>query len=153
MKEKKVPLLVYKSYEKNYQSVLDFHWLPFIVAKEYINDGMTKKQLVNFKEIINLHWDQVAELLMCTERMLHLKKPDNVFNKSVSDRFVGLIRFYSHLYNLYGDRQKVNELMVSPIRDEELEIIPMGLVPHITGRSYLLEYVFHFSKLKNPGKI
>lgn len=71
-----------------------------------ITKGITKKQLVNFKERINLSYDEISYLLGITTRSIHLKKNDDYFKSSISEKLLALIQLFKYGFESFEDDKK-----------------------------------------------
>ena len=79
----------------SYESVLKMKKISFTKKIEIVKKGISKDQLASLKEIFDLEYSMLSKILGVTDRTLYLKKGEEVFNQSVSDRIMALAELYS----------------------------------------------------------
>ena len=95
----------------SYESILNIENVDFRLKIATVKKGITKDQLSKFKEVIDLDWMSIGRLLNIASRTLHLKKGNEKFAQSVSDRIMTVAEVYSAGYMVYEDRKKFNNWM------------------------------------------
>ncbi len=88
----------------SYESVLKMKKISFTKKIEIVKKGISKDQLASLKEIFDLEYSMLSKILGVTDRTLYLKKGEEVFNQSVSDRIMALAELYSYGYRLFKSR-------------------------------------------------
>lgn len=76
--------------------------------------GVSKKELENLKEKAELDYDNLARALSVTRATLINKKGKEKFNKTLSERIVGLADIYSYGYEVFEDEDRFNQWIFSP---------------------------------------
>ena len=76
--------------------------------------GLSKKDLEKLKERAELDYDDLAKALSVTRATLINKKGKDKFNKTLSERIVGLADIYSYGYEVFEDEDRFNQWMFSP---------------------------------------
>ena len=83
---------------------------------EAIKEGISKTALENLKEQTELDYTTLSKILAVTKATLHNKKGSERFDAFVSERILLLADIYSFGYEVFGNREKFNRWMKSPIR-------------------------------------
>ena len=96
---------------KSFESILNLETISFTERIEYVKSGFTKKQLSDLKEVIELDWVTLAQLLTVTDRTLHLKKENDLLGFNASDRMMAIAEVYSQGYHLFGDQSLFHDWM------------------------------------------
>ena len=92
-----------------------------------VEQGISKTQLTNIKILLKMDFDTLSDLLMVTDRTLHLKKGNSTFSPIISDRIMMLIELYSYGFDVLGRPEDFIEWMKRPneqlLRRTPLEVI------------------------------
>ena len=88
--------------------------LPLEERIRFVQAGISKVQLTEIKEILHFDYDLLSRLLLLTNRSMHLKKGNEVFNPSVSDRIMAILELYSFGYDVMGRFADFHEWMRRP---------------------------------------
>src|SRR5438046_7257754 len=91
-----------------------YQWISYQKI-ETIREGISKHELENLKEQTELDYTTLAKILAVTKATLHNKKGTERFDAFVSERILLLADLYSYGYEIFGDREKFNRWMKSPI--------------------------------------
>lgn len=78
----------------------------------FIESGITKTQLTKIKRLLHFDYDLLSRVLHITNRCMHLKKENDLFNVSVSDRLMAILELYSFGYEIMGGYANFHEWML-----------------------------------------
>lgn len=95
----------------SYESIQQLERVMFTVKVDYVKNGITKLELAAFREIIDLDWVTLSQLLTVTDRTLHLKKEHERLGLNVSDRVMAIAEVYGLGYNTFQDRDLFHDWM------------------------------------------
>ncbi len=73
-----------------------------------IDEGISKKVLLNLKEKAKLDYDQLSKVLNVARATLINKKGNETFSKDVSDKILGLSDIYAYGYEVFEDQDRFN---------------------------------------------
>lgn len=107
-------LLKGNSLDENYDSIVRFRHEIVLVTSQVSYDGITMKQVKNFKQVSGLRWQQIAYLLLIAERRLRVIQDHQKLSFHVGDKFVGLVNLYSTIYYHLDDRERGNQWLTLP---------------------------------------
>lgn len=96
-----------------FESILSMQTIKFTEKNKIVKRGISKDQLAAIKEIFELDYGTLSDLLAVTDRTLHLKKGKDTFSQIVSDRVMALVEVYSYGYSVFGDRELFHTWMKS----------------------------------------
>lgn len=73
-----------------------------LLEREHLaKNGVSKAQLMEFKDAFGLSFQQMADLMAITDRTLYLKKDTDLFSQIVSDRLLALLDFFIAAIKLF----------------------------------------------------
>jgi putative toxin-antitoxin system antitoxin component (TIGR02293 family) len=78
--------------------------------------GVTKRELESLKGLSGLDYDELANALSVGRATLINKKGGEKFSPVISEKIVGLADLYSYGYEIFGEKERFNRWMVTPIR-------------------------------------
>ena len=99
------------------EAVAQFRTLPFTERENMVQTGITKDQLVQLRDVLNVDYYTLGELLAVTDRTLHLKKGNERFSPILSDRIVALAELYSYGFTVFEDAVLFRSWIAAPNRD------------------------------------
>lgn len=83
---------------------------------ELIKEGISKNDLEALKEQTGLGYEILSHILSISRPSLINKKGEDKFNQPVSDRVVALADIYSNGYDVFDDKDRFNNWMITPNR-------------------------------------
>lgn len=95
----------------SYESILSLRSICYSTAIEQIQKGITKKQLVQFKDVLDITFSELAGLLHVTDRTLYLKNNEDVLSETMADHAFSIARIYSIVYNAFLNKKKADRWM------------------------------------------
>jgi putative toxin-antitoxin system antitoxin component (TIGR02293 family) len=78
--------------------------------------GVSKDQLVSFKNTIDIDYDRLSFILGTTKTTLHKKQSKDTFSTSISEKVIGLMDVYRFGYEVFGEHNKFNKWVQTPNR-------------------------------------
>lgn len=78
--------------------------------------GISKDQLVSFKNTIDIDYDRLSFILGTTKTTLHKKQSKDAFSASISEKVIGLMDVYRFGYEVFGEHNKFNKWVQTPNR-------------------------------------
>src|SRR5690242_8860655 len=81
---------------------------------EIIRAGVTKKQLTEIKEEMDLDYDQLSQVLSTSRATLINKKRSEKFDAQISERLVMLNEVLGYGREVFGDKDNFNEWLRTP---------------------------------------
>ena len=90
-------------------------WQMTAVEKmDLVREGISKKNLENFKRKTNLDYDRLSAILLTTRATLINKKGEEHFSVALSERIVSIADLYSYGFDVFEDPDKFNEWIFRP---------------------------------------
>lgn len=124
------PLFQY--YISSPKKLASLHELSLKDRIRFAESGISKEELTLIKKMLHLDYDRLSNLLHITNRSMHLKKGNDVFNLSVSDRIMALLELYSFGYEIMGGHADFHEWMLQPA-EKFLEKSPLDVISTHSG--------------------
>jgi putative toxin-antitoxin system antitoxin component (TIGR02293 family) len=81
---------------------------------QYIKKGISKNELKNIKEEINLDYDALSKILSVSRATLLTKKPTQKFDQSTSEKIMLLADIVSYGLNVFEDKERFNDWLKRP---------------------------------------
>jgi len=79
-----------------------------------VDEGVSKLDLENLKKSSGLDYKKLAEVLSVARATLINKKGKAKFNSALSEKIIGLADVYSYGYDVFEDKDKFNQWILSP---------------------------------------
>jgi putative toxin-antitoxin system antitoxin component (TIGR02293 family) len=74
-----------------------------------VKAGISKQDLVSFKQAIDIDYDNLSSILGTTKNTLHRKQEKDVFSPSISEKAIVLIDVYQYGYEVFEDHERFNK--------------------------------------------
>lgn len=81
---------------------------------QYIKKGISKNELKNIKDVINLDYDALSKILSVSRATLLTKKPTQKFDQSTSEKIMLLADIVSYGLNVFEDKHRFNDWLKRP---------------------------------------
>lgn len=81
---------------------------------DLVREGISKKDLENFKKKAFLDYDKLAHALTVTRATLINKDKNEKFGSNISEKIIGLADIYSYGYEVFENEEKFNQWMFQP---------------------------------------
>lgn len=98
------------------EKIRNMQTIVFTTMINVVKGGITKEQLSLAKDNIGLDYATLAYMLSVTDRTLYLKKGQEVFSQTISDKFLAILELYSYGQSVFGTIAKFNRWMNRPNR-------------------------------------
>lgn len=85
-----------------------------IEKMKFVNDGVSKKQLIHLKAATELDYDRLAKMLSVARATLINKKGSAKFAAGLSEKIVSLADIYSYGYEVFEDKTRFNQWIFKP---------------------------------------
>ncbi|RPD42968.1 MbcA/ParS/Xre antitoxin family protein [Chitinophaga barathri] len=101
--------------------------LPLQKRIQFVQAGISKVHLTEIKQMLHFDYDLLSRLLLITNRSMHLKKENDLFSTSVSDRIMAILELYSFGYEVMGGHADFHEWMRQP-NERILKNTPLQMI-------------------------
>ncbi|QEH39443.1 antitoxin Xre/MbcA/ParS toxin-binding domain-containing protein [Chitinophaga sp. XS-30] len=95
----------------SYEAILSLQSVCYSIITDQIHRGITKKQLVQFKDVLDITFSELAGLLHVTDRTLYLKNNEDVLSETLADHAFSIAQIYSIVYNAFLNKKKADRWM------------------------------------------
>jgi putative toxin-antitoxin system antitoxin component (TIGR02293 family) len=109
------------------KTLASLHYLPLQDRIQIVQAGISKVHLTEIKNMLNFDYDLLSRLLLITNRSMHLKKGNDLFSVSVSDRIMAILELYSFGYEVMGGYADFHEWMKRP-SEKLLSNCPINMI-------------------------
>ncbi|WP_256004987.1 type II RES/Xre toxin-antitoxin system antitoxin [Pedobacter deserti] len=99
---------------------------------DFVKKGITKDSLVLFKQVIDVDYDHLSQVLGTTKTTLHKKQGNETFSASISEKVIALMDVYRFGYQVFSNREKFNKWVTAPNRSLDNRI-PLEVMDTVFG--------------------
>jgi putative toxin-antitoxin system antitoxin component (TIGR02293 family) len=78
------------------------------------SNGITKQSFEHFKQMAQLDYNQISELLSVARNTLINKKTPETFDISISEKLISLAEVYTHGFDVFGDEKSFIKWLNTP---------------------------------------
>lgn len=115
----------------SYESILKLRTTMFTDKEKIVRSGITKADLSDIKDILGLDYSILSAILGLHERSLYIKKNDDAFNKTVSDKIMSIAELFSYGYNIFKSQDHFHRWMHR--KNRSLDRVPIDMLDTNVG--------------------
>lgn len=115
----------------SYESILNLRITMFTDKIKTVKEGIKKSDLADIREELGLDYGVLSTILGVHERNLYIKKGDETFNKTISDKIMSIAELYSYGFEIFKSKEHFNRWMNT--KNRSLGVVPIDLLDTYVG--------------------
>lgn len=115
----------------SYETILNLRITMFTDKIKTVKEGIKKSDLADIREELGLDYSVLSTILGVHERNLYIKKGDETFNKTISDKIMSIAELYSYGFEIFKSKEHFNRWMNTKSRS--LGVVPIELLDTYVG--------------------